>query len=96
MINLINTKTNQNLKIFEAKALTDLGAMAKGMTESGFQDSVAQGMKYFVSTVGGTLQEGLLIASVSKVCNKELIEYMTSNGDGWERYEVNNIVHFPS
>jgi hypothetical protein len=96
MINLINTKTNQTLKIVEAKALTDLGVMAKGMTESGFQDSVTQGMKHFVSMIDGALQEGLLIASASRVSDKELIEYMTSNGDGWERHEVDNIFQFPS
>lgn len=96
MITLKNTKTNQTLKIFEAKVLTDLGGMAKGMTESGFKDSVAQGMKHFVSMIDGALQEGLLIASVSRVSDKELIDYMTSNGGDWERHEVDNIVQFPS
>lgn len=96
MINLINTKTNQTLKIVEAKAITDLGVMAKGITESGFKDSVAQGMKHFVSMVDGILEEGLLLASVSPISDKELIEYMTSSGDGWERHEVDNILQFPS
>ncbi len=43
MINLINTKTKQTLKIFEAKVISDLGVIAKGMSESGFQDSVRVG-----------------------------------------------------
>ncbi|WP_159738251.1 hypothetical protein [Vibrio atypicus] len=96
MINLINTKTNQTLKIVEAKAISDLGVMAKGITESGFKDSVAQGMKHFVSMVDGILEEGLLLASVSPISDRELIEYMTSSGDGWERHEVDNILQFPS
>ncbi|MCC9651021.1 hypothetical protein [Vibrio sp. MA64] len=96
MINLINTKTNQTLKIVEAKAITDLGVMAKGITESGFKDSVAQGMKHFVSMVDGILEEGLLLASVSPISDEELIEYMTSSGDGWERHEVDNILQFPN
>ncbi|WP_029788675.1 hypothetical protein [Vibrio harveyi] len=96
MITLKNTKTNQTLKIFEAKVLTDLGGMAKGMTESGFEDTVSLGMKHFVSMVDGILEEGLLLASVSPISDKELIEYMTSSGDGWERHEVDNILQFPS
>ena len=44
-----------------------------GSPESGFQDSVGQGMKHFVSTVDVVLKEGLLIASVSRVSDKELI-----------------------
>ena len=95
MINLINTETNQTLKIFEAKVITDLGVMAKGLTESGFQDAVSLGMKHFVSTIDGILQEGLLLASVSPNSDKELIEYMTSNGNDWDRHEVDNIVQFP-
>ncbi|MFW0992327.1 hypothetical protein ACEV84_09345 [Vibrio parahaemolyticus] len=38
-----------------------------GMSVFGFQDSVGQGMKNFVSTVDVALQEGLLIASDSRV-----------------------------
>lgn len=94
MITLKNTKTNQTLKIFEAKVISDLGVMAKGMTKSGFQASVRQGMKHFVSTIDGALQEGLVIASVSRVSDKELIDYMTSNGGDWERHEVDNVVLF--
>ncbi|MEZ9606798.1 hypothetical protein AB4268_04830 [Vibrio cyclitrophicus] len=44
-----------------------------GSHESGFQDSVGQVMKYFVSTVDVVLKEGLLIASVSRVSDKEPI-----------------------
>ncbi|MHA7586631.1 hypothetical protein ACX15B_09575 [Vibrio harveyi] len=95
MINLINTKTKQTLKIFEAKVISDLGVIAKGMSESGFQDSVRVGMKHYVSTIDGALQEKRLIASFSPISEKKLIEYMTSNGDGWVRHEVDNIVQFP-
>ncbi|MEZ9733283.1 hypothetical protein AB4291_18800 [Vibrio cyclitrophicus] len=52
-----------------------------GMSESGFQDSFGQGMKHFFSTVDVVLKEGLLIASVSRISDKEPIEYMKSNGD---------------
>lgn len=95
MITLKNTKTKQTLKIFEAKVITDLGGMAKGMTESGFEDAVSLGMKHFVSMVDGILEEGLLLASVSPISDKELIEYMASSEDGWERHEVDNILPFP-
>ncbi|CDT06657.1 hypothetical protein VCR20J5_1240150 [Vibrio crassostreae] len=52
-------------------------------------------MKHFVSTIDGILQKGLLLASVSPISDKELIEYMTSNGDDWDRHEVDNIAQFP-
>ncbi|EJP4176585.1 hypothetical protein NUE03_002767 [Vibrio vulnificus] len=95
MINLINKETDQTLKIFEEKLITDLGVMAKGLTESGFQDAVSLGMNHFVSAIDGIMQEGLLLASVSPISDKELIEYVTSNGDYWDRHEVDNIVQFP-